>query len=201
MLYVGDVPEPLQGKQVLSLDVAALLAGAKFRGDFEERLKSVLTEVQAAQGQIVLFVDELHTIVGAGATGEGGMDAGNMLKPLLARGELHCIGATTLKEYQKYIEKDKALERRFQQVYVGQPSVIDSISILRGLKEKYELYHGVRITDDALIAAAMLSDRYITGRFLPDKAIDLVDEAAAKLNIGKDVSKFVRLWLMYFSYM
>lgn len=166
----------------MSLDMGALIAGAKFRGEFEERLKAVLNDVQAAEGQIVLFIDEIHTVVGAGAS-EGSMDAGNLLKPMLARGELRCIGATTLKEYRLYIEKDKALERRFQQVYVGQPTVEDAVSILRGLKEKYEIHHGVRITDAALVAAAVLSDRYISDRFLPDKAIDLVDEAAAKLKI------------------
>lgn len=178
----GDVPETLKGRKLMSLDMGALIAGAKFRGEFEERLKAVLKEVQAAEGQIVLFIDEIHTVVGAGA-GEGSMDAGNLLKPLLARGELRCIGATTLKEYKLYIEKDKALERRFQQVMVNQPTVEDTISILRGLKDKYEVHHGVRITDSALVAAATLSHRYISERFLPDKAIDLIDEAAAKLNI------------------
>jgi len=178
----GDVPEPLKDRKLVSLDMGALIAGAKYRGEFEERLKAVLNEVQSAQGQIVLFIDEIHTVVGAGAQ-EGSMDASNLLKPMLARGELRCIGATTLKEYKKYIEKDKALERRFQQVFVDQPTVTDTISILRGLKEKYELHHGVRITDSALVAAATLSHRYISERFLPDKAIDLVDEAAAKLNI------------------
>ena len=167
----------------MSLDISALIAGAKYKGEFEERLKAVLKEVVNAEGQIVLFIDEIHTIVGAGSSGDGALDAGNILKPLLARGELRCIGATTLKEYKKYMEKDKALERRFQQVYIGQPNVVDTISILRGLKEKYEVHHGVRITDNALIAAAQLSHRYITERFLPDKAIDLVDESAAKLNI------------------
>jgi ATP-dependent Clp protease ATP-binding subunit ClpB len=166
----------------MSLDMGALIAGAKYRGEFEERLKAVLQEVQSAEGQIVLFIDEIHTVVGAGAQ-EGSMDASNLLKPLLARGELRCIGATTLKEYKLYIEKDKALERRFQQVMVAQPTVEDTVSILRGLKEKYEIHHGVRITDSALVAAATLSHRYISERFLPDKAIDLVDEAAAKLNI------------------
>jgi ATP-dependent Clp protease ATP-binding subunit ClpB len=179
----GDVPEQLKGRSLVSLDMGSLIAGAKFRGEFEERLKAVLNEVQAAEGQIVLFIDEIHTIVGAGAS-EGSMDAGNLLKPLLARGQLRCIGATTLKEYKLYIEKDKALERRFQQVYVDQPNVEDTISILRGLKEKYEIHHGVRITDSALVAAATLSHRYISERFLPDKAIDLVDEAAAKLKIS-----------------
>lgn len=178
----GDVPDTLKGRKLMSLDMGALIAGAKFRGEFEERLKAVLNEVQSAEGNIVLFIDEIHTVVGAGA-GEGSMDAGNLLKPLLARGELRCIGATTLKEYKLYIEKDKALERRFQQVMVSQPTVEDTISILRGLKDKYEVHHGVRITDAALVAAATLSHRYISERFLPDKAIDLVDEAAAKLNI------------------
>ncbi|CAO2825883.1 unnamed protein product [Amaranthus hypochondriacus] len=178
----GDVPEPLMNRKLISLDMGALLAGAKFRGDFEERLKAVLKEVSASNGQIILFIDEIHTVVGAGATG-GAMDAGNLLKPMLGRGELRCIGATTLNEYRKYIEKDPALERRFQQVFCGQPSVEDTISILRGLRERYELHHGVKISDGALVSAAVLSDRYITGRFLPDKAIDLVDEAAAKLKM------------------
>jgi ATP-dependent Clp protease ATP-binding subunit ClpB len=178
----GDVPETLKGRRLLSLDLGALLAGAKYRGEFEERLKAVLTEVEKAEGQIVLFIDEIHTVVGAGGS-EGSMDAGNLLKPMLARGQLRCIGATTLKEYKLYIEKDKALERRFQQVFVSQPSVEDTISILRGLKDKYEVHHGIRITDTALVAAAQLSHRYISERFLPDKAIDLVDEAAAKLKI------------------
>lgn len=178
----NDVPETLKGRRLLSLDMGALIAGAKYRGEFEERLKAVLKEVQAAEGQVVLFIDEIHTVVGAGAQ-EGSMDASNLLKPLLARGELRCIGATTLKEYKLYIEKDKALERRFQQVMVTQPNVEDTISILRGLKDKYEVHHGVRITDSALVAAATLSHRYIAERFLPDKAIDLVDEAAAKLKI------------------
>jgi ATP-dependent Clp protease ATP-binding subunit ClpB len=178
----NDVPETLKGRKLLSLDMGALIAGAKYRGEFEERLKAVLKEVQSAAGQIVLFIDEIHTVVGAGAS-EGSMDASNLLKPLLARGELRCIGATTLKEYKMYIEKDKALERRFQQVMVLQPTVEDTISILRGLKEKYEVHHGVRITDGALVSAAVLSHRYIADRFLPDKAIDLVDEAAAKLKI------------------
>jgi len=178
----GDVPETLKGRKLLSLDMGALIAGAKYRGEFEERLKAVLNEVQSAEGQIVLFIDEIHTVVGAGAQ-EGSMDASNLLKPMLARGELRCIGATTLKEYKQYIEKDKALERRFQQVMVAQPTVEDTISILRGLKEKYEIHHGVRITDAALVSAATLSHRYISERFLPDKAIDLVDEAAAKLKI------------------
>jgi ATP-dependent Clp protease ATP-binding subunit ClpB len=178
----GDVPESLRNRKIVSLDMGALIAGAKYRGEFENRLKAVLKEVTASNGQIVLFIDELHTVVGAGAA-EGAMDAGNLLKPMLARGELHCIGATTLDEYRKSIEKDKALERRFQQVYVDQPGVEDTISILRGLKERYEVHHGVKISDSALIAAAVLSNRYITSRFLPDKAIDLVDEAAAKLKM------------------
>ena len=176
----GDVPESLKNKTLFSLDMGSLIAGAKYRGEFEERLKSVLNEIAKSDGQILLFIDELHTVVGAGAT-EGAMDAGNLLKPMLARGELRCIGATTLNEYRKYIEKDTALERRFQPVMVGEPSVEDTISILRGLKERYEVHHGVRIRDAALVAAATLSDRYISDRFLPDKAIDLVDEAAAKL--------------------
>jgi ATP-dependent Clp protease ATP-binding subunit ClpB len=176
----GDVPESLKDRKVVALDMGALIAGAKYRGEFEERLKAVLKEVQEAQGTIILFIDELHTVVGAGKT-EGSMDAGNLLKPMLARGELHCIGATTLDEYRKYIEKDAALERRFQPVFVDQPSVEDTISILRGLRERYEVHHGVRIKDSALVAAAVLSHRYIADRFLPDKAIDLVDEAAAKL--------------------
>jgi ATP-dependent Clp protease ATP-binding subunit ClpB len=181
----GDVPEGLKNKKVVSLDMGALIAGAKFRGEFEERLKAVLKEVQEAAGEIVLFIDELHTVVGAGKT-EGSMDAGNLLKPMLARGELHCIGATTLDEYRKYIEKDAALERRFQPVRVDEPSVEDTISILRGLKERYELHHGVRIKDAALVAAAVFSNRYITDRFLPDKAIDLVDEAGARLRTEID---------------
>src|SRR2546423_7413967 len=176
----GDVPEGLKNKRIVALDMGALVAGAKYRGEFEERLKAVLKAVQDAQGQIVLFIDELHTVVGAGAA-EGAMDASNLLKPLLARGELHCIGATTLDEYKKHIEKDAALERRFQPVTVDQPTVEDTISILRGLKERYEIHHGVRIKDSALVTAAVLSNRYISDRFLPDKAIDLVDEAAAKL--------------------
>ncbi len=181
----GDVPEGLKDKKVVSLDMGALIAGAKFRGEFEERLKAVLKEVQSSEGQIILFIDELHTVVGAGKA-EGAMDAGNLLKPMLARGELHCIGATTLDEYRKYIEKDAALERRFQTVFVDQPSVEDTISILRGLRERYEIHHGVRIKDSALVAAAVLSNRYISDRFLPDKAIDLVDEAAAKLRTEID---------------
>jgi ATP-dependent Clp protease ATP-binding subunit ClpB len=181
----GDVPEGLKEKRVVSLDMGALIAGAKFRGEFEERLKAVLKEVQASEGQVILFIDELHTVVGAGQA-EGSMDAGNLLKPMLARGELHCIGATTLDEYRKHIEKDAALERRFQTVLVDQPSVEDTISILRGLRERYEVHHGVRIKDAALVAAAVLSSRYISDRFLPDKAIDLVDEAAAKLRTEID---------------
>jgi ATP-dependent Clp protease ATP-binding subunit ClpB len=181
----GDVPESLKNKRVVSLDLGALVAGAKFRGEFEDRLKAVLKEIEAAAGQIVLFIDELHTLVGAGAA-EGAMDAANLLKPALARGELRCIGATTLDEYRKRIEKDPALERRFQPVYVTQPSVEDTIAILRGLKERYETHHGIRIQDSALVAAAVLSDRYVTERFLPDKAIDLVDEAAAKIKMEVD---------------
>jgi ATP-dependent Clp protease ATP-binding subunit ClpB len=181
----GDVPEGLKNRRIVALDMGALIAGAKFRGEFEERLKAVLKEVQEAQGQIILFIDELHTVVGAGKA-EGAMDAGNLLKPMLARGELHCIGATTLDEYRKHIEKDAALERRFQPVMVDQPSVEDTISILRGLRERYEVHHGVRIKDAALVAAAVLSNRYISDRFLPDKAIDLVDEAAAKLRTEID---------------
>ena len=181
----GDVPEGLKDRTIFSLDMGALIAGAKYRGEFEERLKAVLNEVKKSEGKIILFIDELHTIVGAGKT-EGSMDAGNLLKPLLARGELHCIGATTFAEYQKYIEKDAALERRFQPVMVNEPTVEDTISILRGLKERYEIYHGVRIHDNALVAAATLSDRYITDRFLPDKAIDLVDEACAMIRTEID---------------
>ncbi|NEP24747.1 AAA family ATPase, partial [Moorena sp. SIO3I6] len=178
----GDVPESLKNRQLISLDMGSLIAGAKYRGEFEDRLRAVLREVTHSDGQIVLFIDELHTVVGAGASG-GTMDAGNLLKPMLARGELRCIGATTLDEYRKHIEKDAALERRFQQVYVKQPTVEDTISILRGLKERYEVHHGVNITDSALVAAATLSQRYISDRFLPDKAIDLVDEAAAKIKM------------------
>ncbi|UCE63974.1 MAG: AAA family ATPase, partial [Nitrospirota bacterium] len=176
----GDVPEGLKKKRVVVLDMGALVAGAKFRGEFEERLKAVLKEVQASQGQVLMFIDELHTVVGAGAA-EGAMDAANLLKPMLARGELHLIGATTLDEYRKHVEKDAALERRFQPVMVDQPSVEDTISILRGLKERYEVHHGIRIKDAALVAAARLSHRYIGDRFLPDKAIDLIDEGAARL--------------------
>ncbi|MES2413409.1 MAG: ATP-dependent chaperone ClpB [Pseudomonadota bacterium] len=184
-IVAGEVPDSLKGKRVLSLDMAALLAGAKFRGEFEERLKTVLSELAKDEGQTIVFIDELHTMVGAGK-GEGAMDAGNMLKPALARGELHCVGATTLDEYRKYIEKDAALERRFQKILVGEPSVEATIAILRGLKEKYELHHGVQITDPAIVAAAELSQRYITDRFLPDKAIDLIDEAASKIAIERD---------------
>ncbi|MDD5634902.1 MAG: Clp protease N-terminal domain-containing protein, partial [Candidatus Omnitrophica bacterium] len=181
----GDVPNRLKDKRIIALDLGSLVAGTKFRGEFEDRLKAVLKEISEREGEIILFIDELHTLVGAGGA-EGAVDASNMLKPALARGELRCIGATTLDEYRKYIEKDKALERRFQQIYVGEPSVEDTITILRGLKERYEIHHGVRIADSAIIAAATLSDRYITGRFLPDKAIDLVDEAASKLRIEID---------------
>jgi ATP-dependent Clp protease ATP-binding subunit ClpB len=181
----GDVPDGLRNKTVMALDLGAMVAGAKFRGEFEERLKSVLDEIKASSGDIIVFIDELHTLVGAGAA-EGSLDAANMLKPMLARGELRCVGATTLDEYRKYIEKDKALERRFQMVLVDEPSVEETVSILRGLKERYEVHHGVRITDSALVAAATLSDRYITGRFLPDKAIDLIDESASRLKIEID---------------
>ena len=181
----GDVPETLAHKRLMALDMGALIAGAKYRGEFEERLKAVLEEVAASNGQIILFIDEMHTVVGAGAT-SGSMDASNLLKPALARGELHCIGATTLKEYQKYIEKDQAFARRFQPVYVGEPQVEETVSILRGIKQKYELHHGVRIADAALVAAAVMSNRYITDRFLPDKAIDLMDEAASKLRMAID---------------
>jgi ATP-dependent Clp protease ATP-binding subunit ClpB len=178
----GDVPDSLLHHQIYVLDMGSLIAGAKFRGEFEERLKGILSEVEKSDGQIILFIDEIHTLVGAGAS-EGAMDAANLLKPALSRGELRCIGATTLNEYRKYIEKDAALERRFQTVLIGEPSVEDTISILRGLKEKYELYHGVRIKDSAIIAAARLAERYIADRFMPDKAIDLMDEAAAKVSI------------------
>ena len=178
----GDVPDTLRDRQLMALDMGALIAGAKYRGEFEERLKGVLDEVKGAEGHIILFIDEMHTLIGAGKS-EGAMDAGNLLKPALARGELHCIGATTLDEYRKYVEKDPALQRRFQPVFVGEPTVEDTISILRGLKEKYELHHGVRITDGAIVAAATLSNRYITDRFLPDKAIDLMDEAASRLRM------------------
>ena len=181
----GDVPDSLKNKKIFALDMGSLIAGAKYRGEFEERLKAVLDEVKKSEGEIILFIDEIHTIVGAGKT-EGSMDAGNLLKPLLARGELHCIGATTLDEYRKYIEKDAALERRFQPVMVDEPTVEDTISILRGIKERYEVYHGVKITDSALVAAATLSDRYISDRFLPDKAIDLVDEACAMIKTEMD---------------
>ncbi len=181
----GDVPEGLKSKRIVALDMGTLVAGTSFRGQFEERLKAIMKEVVESAGEIILFIDELHTLIGAGATG-GAMDAANILKPALARGELHAIGATTLDEYRKHIEKDAALERRFQPVFVGEPSVEDTISILRGLQEKYEVHHGVRIRDAALIAAAQLSDRYIADRFLPDKAIDLVDEAASKLRIEID---------------
>src|SRR6185295_14414793 len=178
----GDVPDGIKDKRLLSLDLGSMIAGAKYRGEFEERLKGVLDEVKQAAGDIILFIDEMHTLVGAGKA-EGAMDAGNLLKPALARGELHCIGATTLDEYRKHVEKDAALERRFQPVFVGEPTVPDTISILRGLKEKYELHHGVRITDGAIVAAATLSNRYITDRFLPDKAIDLMDEAASRIRM------------------
>ncbi|HYY04688.1 MAG TPA: ATP-dependent chaperone ClpB [Gaiellaceae bacterium] len=186
-IVVGDVPEGLKGKRVWALDIGALIAGSKYRGEFEERLKAVLEEIRRAEGRIILFIDELHTIVGAGAA-EGAVSAGNLLKPMLARGELRCIGATTLDEYRKHIEKDAALERRFQPIFVGEPSVADTIAILRGLKERYEAHHGVRIRDAALVAAAVLSDRYIADRFLPDKAIDLVDEAASRLRMEIDSS-------------
>ena len=179
------MPETLRNKRLVGLDLGSMLAGAKYRGEFEDRLKAVLKEIENAQGQIILFIDELHTLVGAGAA-EGAIDASNMLKPALARGELRCVGATTLNEYKKHIEKDAALERRFQQVYVGEPTVEDTIAILRGLKERYEVHHGVRIKDSAIVAAATLSNRYITDRFLPDKAIDLIDEAASRLRIEID---------------
>ncbi len=181
----GDVPESLKDKKLLSLDLGALIAGAKYRGEFEERLKAVLQEVTSAEGGIILFIDEMHTLIGAGKA-DGAMDASNLLKPALARGELHCIGATTLDEYRKHVEKDAALARRFQPIFVSEPTVEDTISILRGLKDKYEQHHGVRITDSALVAATTLSNRYITDRFLPDKAIDLMDEAAARLKMQVD---------------
>ena len=187
-IVAGDVPESLRGKALVSLDLGAMVAGAKYRGEFEERLKAVLEEITGSEGRVITFIDELHTVVGAGATGEGTMDAGNMLKPMLARGELRLVGATTLDEYRKHIEKDAALERRFQQVFVGEPSVEDTIAILRGLKERYEAHHKVAIADAALVAAASLSDRYITGRQLPDKAIDLIDEAASRLRMEIDSS-------------
>jgi ATP-dependent Clp protease ATP-binding subunit ClpB len=187
-IVAGDVPESLRDKRLISLDIGSMIAGAKFRGEFEERLKAVLEEIRDSDGQVVTFLDELHTVVGAGATGDGSLDAGNMLKPMLARGELRMVGATTLDEYRERIEKDAALERRFQQVFVGEPSVTDTIGILRGLKEKYEAHHKVQISDGALVAAATLSDRYISSRFLPDKAIDLVDEAASRLRMEIDSS-------------
>ncbi len=185
-VIAGDVPETLKNRRVISLDIGSLIAGAKYRGEFEDRLKSVLREVSEANGQIILFIDELHTIVGAG-NAEGAADAANMLKPALARGELRCVGATTLDEFRKHIEGDAALARRFQPVFVGEPSVEDTISILRGLKERYEVHHGVRIQDSALVAAATLSHRYITDRFLPDKAIDLVDEAATRVSASRSI--------------
>jgi ATP-dependent Clp protease ATP-binding subunit ClpB len=184
-IAAGDVPEGLKNKRLISLDMASMVAGAKYRGEFEERLQAVLKEINDAAGDVITFVDEMHTLVGAGGS-EGAMDASNMIKPMLARGELRMIGATTLDEFRKYVEKDPALERRFQQVYVGEPTVPDTIAILRGLKERYEVHHGVRIQDTALVSAAVLSNRYLTNRFLPDKAIDLVDEAASKLRIEID---------------
>ena len=185
-IVAGDVPTTLRDREIIALDLGAMMAGAKYRGEFEDRLKAVLREVKQADGRIILFIDELHTIVGAGTSGDSSLDAGNMLKPALARGELHAIGATTLDEYRKYVEKDAALERRFQQVLISEPSVEDTIAILRGLKEKYEIHHGVRIKDAAIVAAAELSNRYISDRFLPDKAIDLMDEAASRLRIEID---------------
>ena len=185
----GDIPEGLKDKIIYSLDMGSLIAGAKYRGEFEERLKEVLKEVQASEGKVILFIDEIHTIVGAGKT-DGAMDAGNLIKPMLARGELNCIGATTFDEYRQYIEKDKALERRFQPVVASEPSVSDTISILRGLKERFEIHHGVTIQDKALISAATLSNRYITDRYLPDKAIDLVDEACATIRVQMDSVPF-----------
>src|SRR5207245_4031612 len=184
-IVAGDVPDSLKNKRVVALDIGALVAGAKYRGEFEERFKAVLREIADSEGEIITFMDELHTIVGAGSA-EGAVDAGNMLKPMLARGELRAIGATTLDEYRKHVEKDAALERRFQPFLVGEPSVEDTIAILRGLKERYEVHHGVRIQDAALVAAAILSDRYVTGRFEPDKAIDLIDEAASRLRMEID---------------
>merc|ERR1712137_1413799 len=177
-IVAKDVPQTLQGRRLFSLDMGSLIAGAKYQGEFEERLQAVLKEIKSAEGNVILFIDEMHLVLGAGQSGKGAMDAANLLKPMLARGELRCIGATTLNEYREHVEKDAAFERRFQQVRVGEPSVLDTVSILRGLKDKYEAHHGVRITDGALVAAAKLSDRYITTRFLPDKAIDLIDEAA-----------------------
>ncbi|MGB2766032.1 MAG: Clp protease N-terminal domain-containing protein, partial [Propionicimonas sp.] len=187
-VVAGDVPDSLKGRRVVSLDLASMVAGAKYRGEFEERLKAVLNEIRDAEGKVITFIDELHTVVGAGASGDSSMDAGNMLKPMLARGELRMIGATTLDEYRERIEKDPALERRFQQVFVGEPSVEDTIAILRGLRERYEAHHKVRITDGALVAAATLSNRYITSRQLPDKAIDLIDESASRLRMEIDSS-------------
>ena len=184
-ILAGDVPEGLKGKRLVALDLGAMVAGTKYRGEFEDRLKALLREIAEAEGQVIVFIDELHTLVGAGAA-EGAVDAANMLKPALARGELRCMGATTLDEYRKHIEKDAALERRFQPIFVEEPSVEDTIAILRGLKEKYEVHHGVKIKDSALVAAAVLSHRYITDRFLPDKAIDLIDEAASRLRIEID---------------
>merc|ERR1712137_683752 len=185
-IVANDVPNTLQGRKLFSMDMGALIAGAKYQGEFEERLQAVLKEVKSADGSVILFIDEMHLVLGAGASGKGAMDAANLLKPMLARGELRCIGATTLNEYREHVEKDAAFERRFQQVLVGEPSVLDTISILRGLKSKYEAHHGVRITDAAIISAAKLSDRYITTRFLPDKAIDLIDEACANTRVQLD---------------